>query len=505
MRSKRVITNIVTSLILQIVTIICGFLIPKLIITTYGSKVNGLVTSISQFLAYITLLEAGFAPVIKSILFKPIADKNKSEIEKILSASERIFRKISYVLVAYIAILCIALPITLRNEFDTWFTVSLIIIISISTFAEYYFGMTYRIFLQAKQLTYVVAIIQLVTYVANIILIIGLMHFKASIQAVKLATTCTFALRPILQNMYVKKKLKIDVRNADEKYNIKQKWDGLAQHIAFVIHQNADIVILTLSGNILDISVYSIYSLIILNVTKVIEAFNSGIDATFGDMIAKGEKEKLNKSFKIYEGVYLTIATIVFSSSLLLIIPFTEVYTNGISDANYVRPDFAYIFVTAEFIYVIKQVYYNLVKIAGRFKQTKKGAYIEATTNIIVSIALVYKYGMVGVAIGTLVAMTIRTTEIIYYTSKHILNRSIMYVAKRIMIVVLEAITIVIVLNIIPTIKITGYMNWTLQAIIVIGISSIVVIPTNCLIFKDNVKIAIEKIKTILSKKSLQK
>lgn len=146
MRSKRAIINIVTSVILQIVTIICGFIIPKLIITTYGSKVNGLVTSISQFLAYITLLEAGFAPVIKSILFKPIANNDKTEIEKILRASEKIFRKISYILIAYIAILCVALPITLKNEFDTWFTASLIIIISVSTFSEYYIGMTYKIF-----------------------------------------------------------------------------------------------------------------------------------------------------------------------------------------------------------------------------------------------------------------------------------------------------------------------------------------------------------------------
>lgn len=338
----------------------------------------------------------------------------------------------------------------------------------------------------------------------NTILILVLIHFKASIQAVKLATTCIFVLRPILQTIYVKKKLKINLKNGDNGYNIKQKWDGLAQHIAFVIHNNADIVILTLSGNILDISVYSIYSLIVLNVTRVIEAFNNGIDATFGDMIAKEETEKLNKSFKIYEGIYLTIATIIFSSTLLLIIPFTEIYTKGISDANYVRPVFAYIFVIAEFIYVIKQVYYNLVKIGGQFKQTKKGAYIEAIINIIVSIALVYRYGLVGVAIGTLVAMTIRTTEIIYYTSKNILGRRALYAVKRIIAVVLEVLIIVVIVNTIPTVEITGYVDWTIQAIIVAGIAVLVVIPINCLLFKDNVKTAVEKIKSIIAEKYLQ-
>ena len=89
--------NIITSLLLRIITIICGFIIPKLIISNYGSNVNGLVSSISQFLGYIVLLEAGFGPIIKSLLFKPIVKNDKETIERILKSSERIFRKISYI------------------------------------------------------------------------------------------------------------------------------------------------------------------------------------------------------------------------------------------------------------------------------------------------------------------------------------------------------------------------------------------------------------------------
>ena len=69
MRSKKALINIISSIILQIVTIISGFIIPKLIISTYGSNINGLLTSITQFLSFIIMLEAGFGPVIKSILF----------------------------------------------------------------------------------------------------------------------------------------------------------------------------------------------------------------------------------------------------------------------------------------------------------------------------------------------------------------------------------------------------------------------------------------------------
>ena len=297
MRSKKAIINICTSLFLQVITVICGFIVPKLIIGNYGSNVNGLVTSITQFLAYITLLESGFGPVVKSVLYGPIARKEKSKIEEILKSSEKFFRIISYIFIVYIIILCCILPFVLSKEFSILFSLSLIIIISISTFAEYYFGMTYRLFIQAEQKTYVINVIKIVTLIINTILIVILVHIGANIQIVKLGSAMIFILRPILQNLYVKKKYNIHLKDAKSGYKIKQKWDGLAQHIASVVHNNTDVVILTLFINTVEVSVYSIYALVVSGIRNLIQAFTGGIDASFGDMIAKGEKENLRRSF----------------------------------------------------------------------------------------------------------------------------------------------------------------------------------------------------------------
>ena len=65
MRSKKAIYNIVSSLVLQVVVLISGFIVPKLIISKFGSDVNGLLSSIAQFLAYISLLESGIGPVVR--------------------------------------------------------------------------------------------------------------------------------------------------------------------------------------------------------------------------------------------------------------------------------------------------------------------------------------------------------------------------------------------------------------------------------------------------------
>ena len=488
MRLKKAINNIISSIALQTITIICGFIIPKLIIITFGSNVNGLVQSIAQFLAYITLLESGFGPVIKSILYKPIANKDRATIAEILKTSEKFFRKIAYIFLVYILILCFIFPIMVGNQFDTFFTVSLVIILAVSTFVEYYFGITYRIYLETEQKVYVISAIQIGTIILNTIAVISLINLGASIQVVKLTTCVIFILRPILQNIYIRKKYNINLKNVEGNYKVEQKWEGLAQHIAYVVHKNTDIIILTIYGSLADISVYSVYLMVISGVISITRSFIGGIDSTLGDMLAKGEKDKLNKTFNTFEGYYHTIATIFFGSTLFLIVPFVKIYTKGIVDANYIRPVFAYIMVLAEFIWAIRQLYNDLVKCAGHFKQTKIGAWIEAITNIVISAILVWKLGLVGVAIGTLFAMSIRTIEFMYYASKYILSRNIWYTFKRLLVIALEILTISLILNVIPQIHITNYLTWIMQAVVVVIIASIVVITINCIVYKENIK-----------------
>lgn len=501
MRSKKAILNIISSLLLQITTLICGFIVPKIIIEKFGSNVNGLVSSITQFLAYITLLEAGIGPVIKSALYGPIAKKDKKQIENILKASERFFRVIAGIFIVYLIVLSVVYPLIVKTEFAFIYTMSLVLIISISTLAEYYFGMVYKLYLQAEQKTYVTSIIQMFGYILNTIAILLLAKANANIQIIKLVSGLIFVLRPIAQNVYVKRKYKINLDEADKNYQLKQKWDGLAQHIASVVHTNTDITILTIFAEISEVSVYSIYMLVTKGINSIIQAFTGGVDASFGDMIAKGEQEQLNKSFKTYELFYYTITTIAYLCTLILIVPFVQVYTFGIEDANYIRPLFATLLVIAEFLWSIRLPYSGITLAAGHFKETKKGAWIEAISNITISIILVWKYGIVGVAIGTLVAMLIRTIEFIYHTNKYILKRKQVTSIIRVGVIIIQGIITILVSELLPTYEFTNYFIWIKYAIMIFGIAVLIVIPSNLIIYKSETKDLINIVKRNFTRK----
>ena len=478
-----------------------GFILPKIIISKFGSDVNGLVASITQFLAYISLLESGFGPVVKSILYKPIAKKDKKTIADILKTSEKFFRRIAFVFIIYIVLLFFIYPLIIDKSFDTLFTISLIAIIGISTFAEYFFGITYRLFLQAEQKTYITSVIQIVSYILSIISVVIMALIGADILTIKLASGLIFILKPLLQNLYVKRKYNIDFKAASGNYRIKQKWDGLAQHIAAVVHSNTDITILTIFSSLTNVSIYSVYYLVVKAIKQLMQSFITGLDSAFGDMIAKKEKQNLKTKFSLYETIYQAIATIIFTSTIVLITNFVALYTSDIDDANYIQPLFGLLITISEYLWAIRQPYNDLIKAAGHFKQTRKGAWLECIINIVISAILVNWLGLVGVAIGTIIAMAIRTAEFVYHANKNILERSIWESIKKILLVIVETIIIVLLSQLLPFKENSNYLNWGINAIMVVCVASAVTLALNSIFFRKELKEAARILKRIVPAK----
>ena len=488
MRSKNAIKNIATSLCLQLITVICGLIVPKLIISTYGSSVNGLIKSITEILGYILVLDGGFDPVIKSILYKAIAKNDKQEIQAILKSSKKIFTKIAYAFILYVIILIIIYPYCINNQFDRLFTTSLIVIISISTLTEYFFGITYYMLLQAVQKTYVSTFLQIISKILNTIIIVILIHFKCSIITVNLISSLIFVIKPIIQNIYVRKVYNINLKEAQENYKIKSAKDGISQNIAYITHSSTDLSMLTIFTNLLEVSVYSVHMLVIKFVRKIMDAFTRGIEAIFGDIIAKNEKENLKAKFELFEFVFFIVLNILFSFTIQLIMPFIKVYTKGITDVNYIRPTLAVILIIAEFIFSIRQPYKSLVLAAGKFKETKKYAWIEALVNIILSGILVIKYGTIGVAIGTLAAVIIRTIELTYFASKYILERSITLAIKKVIESIIQNGVIFLIFSYFIKLETNTYLDLFKNATLVGLVSFAIIVPTNVILYNKDTK-----------------
>lgn len=495
---NNILKNIFSSLFQQLIKLIYGLIVPILIIRNYGSEVNGLISSITQFVSYIALLEFGIGPIIKFSFFKPLLAKDEKEIGKILGTASKFFKKIAYIYIIYLIFLCLIYP-NFINEFDFLYTFSLIIIISFSKFFEYFIGMTYSLFLQSDQKNYVIDYTITITYILNIIVVVILIKLHCNIHLLELVTSLIYIIRPIVLKIYFRKRYNYKKIN-DKNYKLKQQYDGLFHHIAYVVQSNTDVAILTIFSTLKNVSIYSVYNLIIIGVRAFIVSLTNGIDAFFGKLFINDNQENIKRKFELYTFFFYTITTIFLSVTLVLIIPFINIYTSDINDANYIKEIFAYILVFAEFSYIIRLPYSNIVYAKGHFKQTRNFSIVEPIINIILSILFVVKYGLIGVAIGTLVSMLIRSIGFIVYGSKNILNVKVTHSIKIIIISYLEMLSILVVRIFIGWINVSNYFNWFILAFMVFIIISIIIFSINCLVFKDvfkqALKIIFKRVKT---------
>lgn len=87
--------NASMGLLSQVVVLIFGLIIPRIVITSYGSDMNGLVSTITQVFTYLALFEAGISQASRNALFLPIKDNDKDTISSVLSASRRYYRSVT--------------------------------------------------------------------------------------------------------------------------------------------------------------------------------------------------------------------------------------------------------------------------------------------------------------------------------------------------------------------------------------------------------------------------
>lgn len=489
-RAQKLKLSTISNLLSKIVVMISGIILPRLILVQYGSEVNGLVSSIAQFLSVITFLDLGVGSVVQSALYRPLAKNDMQQISEVLKSARNYFRKIAYVLIFYVILLVIFYPkIVNAISLDYLSTAVLIIAISISTFAQYYFGLVNELLLNADQKGYIQASSEILVVVLNTIASVVFISLGFSIESVKLFSGLIILIRPLYLAFYIRKNYNIDYNIELRHDPLPQKWSGMSQHVAHTINNNSDIVVLTLLSTLQNVSIYSVYKMVVNAIYLVISSFSTSLQSYFGNFIGNEEYKSLDRSFSFIEWALHTAVTYLYGLTAVLIVPFVLLYTKGVEDLNYNVPIFAFLLVIAKMLISLRTPYQALVFSAGHFKQTQISSIIEATINILFSILFVKWLGLSGVAIGSILAMLYRTFYLVIYLSKNILERPINIFLKNLLVDVIVMVLIVTVgLYLTEFWVIDNFIDWIIVAgilgMIGLGISLVI----NLFFYRDHLR-----------------
>lgn len=501
-RSQKAFVNTLVLGIYQLVYFLCGLILPRYLLLYFGSDYNGVASSITQFLSFITILQFGIAGSTRFSLYKVLAEDDIKGISGIVNATEKYMRKIGAVLLVYIGVLAFAYPYIASTTLPAFEVGLLVLIIGASSFSQYFFGITYQILLTADQKQYIYYAISTVATCLNTVIAVVLMKTGQNIFVVKAGSTLIFVLVPVVLSLYVCKAYKIDKSVPPDKTAFKSRWDVMWHSVANIVHDNTDLVVLTVLTDVKQVSVYTVHYLVINGLYKILSIFTSSLEAAFGNMFAKKETETAYKNLEFYEFFMCAFVSVIFSCALVLIVPFVKLYTREINDVNYIEPLFAAIAVIAQMVMCIRQPYLTVVRAAGHYKQTRNGALAEAGLNIMISVVLTHFFGIVGVAIGTLAANLFRTLQFAVYLRKNIVNRPL---RKPIFMMVWTAFNVAVVYfisqPILKTVATESWFEWVLAGAICFAVAVAVTALTSVLLCRKNVRTSLNLVKRLVVKR----
>lgn len=416
--------NVLTTLMRQLISTVCGILMPRILIGAFGSIVYGATTSIAQFLSFISLLEGGIDRVARGALYEPLARGDREQISRIHRSIRKFFLKIAGAFLIYTLIIAyFYYDIAANAVFDRPFTFALVVAISLSTMANYLGGIADLTLMNADQKQYLSNTVTAVTCILNVLLVLVLVWAGSNILVVKFASALVFVSRRIFYSGYVRNHYKLP--RTEKGFRLEQQWTGLGQHLAFFLHTNTDVILLTLFADLKLVAVYSIYYLVVRSIWDISSSFSGGMEAAFGELIAKGKTDALHGSCGKYSTMLTLVAVVLFSCTGVLIVPFVRLYMAGITDADYIQPVFALILILAEAMNCLALPYTTLPISANQLKQSRWGSYGEAILNVGLSLLLIRWDPLLGVALGTLVAAVFKSLFYMIYSTGRILHISL--------------------------------------------------------------------------------
>lgn len=498
-RKQQSIQNALFALLSELLVAVVGFLFPQAIIHNYGSATNGLITSLQQMMQYFTLVEAGLSGAAVFALYKPLAEQDTDQIQRILCTARKLFTNIGLVFTAIVVGASVVYPLFIADTgYPNWMVSVLFCLIGINGATQLFFIGKYKVLLNASQNNrYVVALNAASTCLFSLSIILASV-LKAHI-LVAVAVGCTAYLVRAVCYYLVVKRLFPQYRYTGKKpdYPFQNQREVFIQQILSLLVMNSSVLILSFTKTDMEqISVFTVYNMVLAAVLMLTNAVHNGVSASFGDLIARGDKAKLRNAYSQYELLYQFFFTVVFSCVIALFLPFIRIYSKDFTDAQYIRPRLCMLFGILGAVWSVRIQQSILIVAAGKFKEIQRGSILEAVLAIVLSLAGLYLGGLEGLLLGRVLAALYRAIDFTRFSHRYVLEASPWLTVKGILgsSVVIAAVGLSSH-ALLTRISIDNYIQWALYALCVAFCSGILSLPIQGLLYRPQAARLLEKLK----------
>ena len=408
-RTKKSVINAEVNLLFYFLSLFVVFFSRKIFLDNLGADFIGLTGTLLSILGFLNLSELGIGLSVSYFLFKPLADGDKKKICDIISLLGFLYKRIGqFIIIGGIGVSLI-FPLIFKAS-----TIPL----GIAYFAFYSFlgssaigyFINYReILLSADQKMYMVSIYsQSFNLLKSILQILLAIYYKNLYLWVAVEFAAAWVQCGVL-NWKINKEypwLKTDKHQG--RRLLKEYPDVIKKTKQIVIHQLKDFL-LTKSDEIMIfafvslkmVAYYGNYVMIISKLSTLFLTIFSGMAAGIGNLVAEGDKKHIMNIFwQLSSAKYLIAGILVFSLSFL-INPFIGWW---LGTEYQLSPLLVSLFMINLYMMQTRPIVDMFNHSYGLYGDVW-AAWAEGIINIVVTIAIAIKWGLIGILIGKIVSL----------------------------------------------------------------------------------------------------
>ncbi len=472
-RTKKILLNMGSTGAYHVIAMVMGFVVPKLMISYYSSEINGLVVSLTEFFNYFKLVETGLATAAVYSLYKPLAENDHHKINGVVSAARHFYNTTGMLFMGITVVFAIVYPMIVKvstmSDLSVFF---LVLVMGITGALDLLTLGRYRVLLTADQKTYVISFISMLSLILQTAIIAIMCVLQVDVLLLRFLAGITILLRTVLLSAYVNKKYPyVDYHATPNNAALSNRYDALYNQLTLALQQSLGIILATvILKDTKLVSVYGVYHMVIVGLWSILKMVTVGIYSFFGEIIVRGDEGHLKRVYHEFESFFMLLCIVIFSTAMVLILPFVQLYAGQVSDVNYIRPLWGVLFVLQGFSDQLRMPLDLMVTSAGMFRQTRHHNTVQTVIAVVLGAVLGYFFGVPGILIGIIVSNVVRGGLQLYFVPKYITHIGRKTTVLRMLRAVATSALVCLVFTALPLAP-DGFMAWGLDAVLVAGVA----------------------------------
>ncbi|MBR6770537.1 MAG: polysaccharide biosynthesis protein [Lachnospiraceae bacterium] len=401
--------NIAFGWIGNIATLLLGAWLRQVFILRLGDTLLGVNDYYTSILTVLSLAELGIGTAFNYSLYGPVARDDREKIKSYMLLYKKAYRVIACVIAGLGLAIAPFLKYLIRDPgSNSWQDLTIYYLIFLfNTVSTYFVAYKYSL-VNAQQKNYIQTNVITLTKIVTVILQMAGLAIFPDFYLYLFTLAAVELLQKIFVSAYLNRLYPFLTEKKVEKLSEEEVGGIVAQTKALVLHRVGDMARLqtdtAIIGAFIDVTTVGFvgtYNYVISSVSNFVNIIFNSVLSSFGNLIATEGKEKQYLMFRVYRFLACWIYGFSAIGFYCMLTPLIILWVGE----ERILPDVVIGCIMLDYYFKGERIVLSNYKTAaGIFEQDKYLALIQGAVNLVISIVLVQKMGLVGIYIGTIIS-----------------------------------------------------------------------------------------------------